>query len=183
MTRHLDLTVSGGETLNRGLRFHVSGPAVPLGDLVAGDWVWYRGDPWPIYAIGSTSPTAVRVRLGRGYFYEPDLTALADTLALRAQPGTFTTVAVDYRASGGVWTPMPFELAAGDTEVRLLPHDQTTRDFTSSLSSQGEAAAPTSFDWQATVQLIEVPGWRRIVEGALVVVPGQVAAPAPEPVA
>jgi len=184
MTRHVDLTVSGGETLNRGLRFHVAGPSVPLGDLVAGDWVWYRSEPWPVYAIGVSSATAVRIRLGRGLFWEPDVTALADTLALRATPATITEHEVDYRNNAGAWVELPHVLDEGDTVLRLLPHDEATRTFTQGLSSQAEAASggPVSFEWQATAQLAEVPGSRRIAEGALIVIPGQVAAPVPTPV-
>jgi hypothetical protein len=183
MTRHVDLAVSGGETLNRALRFHVAGPTVRLDALVAGDWIWYKAEPWPVYAVGSTSATAVRIRLGRGLFWEPDVTALADTLTLRATPATLDEVAVDYRNNAGAWAPLPYTIENGDT-IRLLPHDDTTRAFTSGLSSQAEAPSggPVSFEWQATATLVEVEGWRRIAEGALIVVPGQVAAPVPTPV-
>lgn len=183
MTRHHDLFVSGGETLDHGLRYYTAGGIVRLDQVAVGEWVFYRGEPWPVFAVAATSPTAIRVRLGRGQFWEPDVTAAADTSVIRAGAATFVTVAVDYRTNAGVWTPMPYTLAAADTEVRLLPHTDETRLFTSALSSGAEAGhgTPTSYEWQATATITARAGWTRLAEGALAVIPGQVAAPVPTP--
>lgn len=176
--RHYDLTASAGETLNAGVRFHTVGAEVLLDALTVGEWVYYKGQPWPTFAVTVRSSGAVRVRLGRGAFWEPDVEAAADSVAYLAPPATITAARVTYRRNDGTWGPLPFGLAASSTEIRVLPHDQASSDFTAELARVAETSGgPVSFEWQATATFAEVPGVRRLAEGALMIVPALDAVP------
>lgn len=175
--RHLDLTVGAGETLNYGVRFHTVGTPVRIDTLTAGAWVYFRGDPWPVHAVDTLASGSVRIRLGRGQFWEPDVAAAPDTLAVPAVPATITAAQVVYRRNDGTWGGLPFGLAASGTELRILPHDTASSSFTAALAASGEAGGPNSYEWQATATFAEVPGVRRLAEGALMVIPATVAGP------
>lgn len=179
--RHFDLTASAGETLNAGVRFHAVGDGVRLDALQAGEWVYYKGEPWPVFAVTVQPSGAVRVRLGRGSFWEPDREAAPDALAYLAPPATITAARVTYRRNDGTWGGLPFGLAASSTEIRVLPHDEASSGFTQELARIAETqGGPMSFEWQATATFVEVPGVRRLAEGALLIVPATVeVAPVP----
>lgn len=174
--RHVDLTIAAGETPNLGLRFHHVGATLPLSAVTAGGWVFYQDDPWPVYSVEAASATAVRVRLGRGQFWEPDVVARGDTLALEATPEPIAEAFVNYRTNAGTWQPVPFGLAAADTELRVLPPDAASVAFTTALAAAAEVGGPTSYEWEASARLASGGQWVRLAEGALMFVPSIVRA-------
>lgn len=182
MTRHLDLTAGAGETLDVGVRFYVPAAPVLLATVVPGSFVFFRGDPWPVHSVEVLASGSVRVRLGRGQFFEPDIASAPDALAVPAVPATFDQASVVYRRNDGTWGGLPFGLAASSTELRVLPHDAASSSFTAALAAEAEAnGGPVSFDWQATATFTDAPGVRRLVEGALAIIPALPAGP-PAPV-
>jgi hypothetical protein len=183
MTRHLDLTAGAGETLDVGVRFHLAGPSWSIDQAQPGDWLFFRGEPWPVHAVDVLASGSVRLRLGRGQFWEPDVAAAPDTLAVSALPATVSTARVVYRRNDGTWGGLPFGLAAAGTEIRVLPHDETSSAFTAALAAQAETVGgSTSYEWQVSATFVEVPGLRRLAEGALAIVPSTDAvAPLPVP--
>ena len=174
--RHVDLAIAAGETPNLGLRYHRVGATLELADVVAGAWVFSLDDPWPVHSVEPHGTSAVRVRLGRGQFWEPDVIARGDTLALEATPEPIAEAFVNYRTNAGQWAPVPFGLAAGATELRVLPPDAASATFTATLAADAEAGGPTSYEWEASARFASGGQWVRLAEGALMFVPSIVRA-------
>jgi hypothetical protein len=174
--RHVDLAIAAGETPNLGLRYHRAGATLALSAVTAGSWVFYQDDPWPVFSVAPEGATAVRVRLGRGLFWEPDVVARGDTLALEATPEPIAEAFVNYRTNVGTWAPVPFGLTASDTELRVLPPDAASSAFTAQLAGAAEVGGPTSYEWEASARFASGGQWVRLAEGALMFVPSIVRA-------
>lgn len=173
--RHVDVMMAAGETPNVGIRWHRVGATWLLGDVVAGAWVFYQDDPWPVHAVDVEPDGAVRLRLGRGQYWEPDVRARADTAALEATPATLAGAEVLYRSADGTWQPVPFGLAAADTELRVLPPDAASAAFTQALAEAADVGGPVSYEWEAAARVAGAGGPRvRLAEGALLFVPSTV---------
>jgi hypothetical protein len=170
--RHVDLMLAAGETPNLGIRYHQAGATWLLGDVVPGDWLFYQDDPWPVHSATVEPDGAVRLRLGRGQYWEPDVRARPDTTALEATPAVLVDAEVVYRSADGTWQPVPFGLAAGDTELRVLPPDAASAAFTTALAAAAEVGGPVSHEWEAAATI----GGRRVrlAEGAFMFVPSTV---------
>ena len=100
-----------------------------------------------------------------------------------APPATISTARVLYRRNDGTWGGLPYGLAASNTEIRVLPHDEASSAFTAALGAEAEAVGGAmSYEWQASATFVEVPGVRRLAEGALAIVPStDEVAPLPVP--
>jgi hypothetical protein len=174
--RHVDMLLAAGETPNLGVRYHRVGATLELGAVTAGQWVFYQDDAWPVHAVEVVAAGTVRVRLGRGQFWEPDVIARSDTLALEAAPEPIADAFVNYRTNGGTWAPVPFGLAANATELRVLPPDAASATFTTELAAAAEVGGPASYEWEASARFASGGQWVRLAEGALMFVPSIVRA-------
>lgn len=188
----LDLFVPSGTTIAVEVQYETQGTSATPETLVAGDRVLYKGAPWTVYSCAPASPTRWRLRLGSGFWWEPDLLLAPDELVPRAVARTWLTSEVWYRDPYGQRQPIPTELSADALTLVLVPHTdeahQWSRDLGHVIDGTTPAPAPPvgvaeqtwrmAFDYDINGTFVDLPGTYQVVQGTLIVQPS-VAEPGP----
>jgi hypothetical protein len=79
-------SVATGADALFSIRFHTAGGYAAAADLEPGtDFVIYTERVWPVYSVTAVSGAKVRLRLGNGTAWDPDLTVDADALVPLAE--------------------------------------------------------------------------------------------------
>lgn len=134
---HHDLVVEAGATLGAAVRYYRPGARLTVAELVAGEFIYYLDQPWPVYAL-EPAGQAVRVRLGRGLWWEPDLRLRPDLETVAAEPQPFEDVVARYRDQYGVRQELPTELAADALTLFLVPHTDEAAAWSAELGQLAE---------------------------------------------
>lgn len=187
---HHDLVVEAGATLGLAVRYHRPGARLRVDELTVGSFVYYLDTPWPVYAL-EPAGSALRVRLGRGLWWEPDLRLRPELETLEAAPQTFGDVVASYRDQYGQRQELPHEVAADGLTLYLVPHTAEAAGWSAELGQLAEldeADVPgppiadpphqwvdqrprTTYDYDVSATFTELAGAHlRIVEGTLAVI-------------
>jgi hypothetical protein len=185
---HHDLIVETGATLDTAVRFHQPDAPVAAGDLAAGDWVYYDGTPWPVYAVRPRPATLqVDVALGTGLWWQPVLTLDVDAMITSAVPQRWDAVACKYLDVYGQRQDVPTSIDTDGVTLRLLPATQASIDWSLALQAQIEADTDkltpppvdsgyvtqrprTTFAYDLVATFDGVAGSRRILQGTLTLI-------------
>lgn len=132
-TPHHDLVVASGTTLGTAVRYHRPGARVRADALVAGAWVYYCGAPWLVHSA-TPEGANVRLRLGLGLWWEPELLVRADMETVSADPYPWATVTATYLDQYGRAAEVPTELSGDALTLTLVPHTDEAAQWSLELA-------------------------------------------------
>lgn len=90
------------------IRFHIAGGYKAAADLVPGvDFIIYTERVWPVYSVTAVSGGKVRLRLGNGTAFDPDVTVVATDLVPLAEAATWEASEMQVMMPASCYWPAP----------------------------------------------------------------------------
>ena len=195
-TPRYDLVVASGTTLGVAVRYHQPGARVAAGALVAGAWVYYCGAPWPVFSAEPVGAN-VRLRLGLGLWWEPELVVRVDAETVRADPQAWATHTAAYHDEYGRAAEVPAEVSGDRLTLTLVPHTDDAAQWSSDLAERivtdvgklppspdpevyAQQRPRLTYSWSLVGTFDDLTAPRSVLQGTLVVTPTATAlAPTP----
>lgn len=198
-TPHHDLVVASGTTLGTAVRYHRPGARVRADALVAGAWVYYCGAPWLVHSA-AVEGANVRLRLGLGLWWEPELLVRGDMETVSADPYPWATVTAAYHDEYGRALEVPTELSADALTLTLVPHTDEAAQWSLELAERivadldhlDPSPDPTryvqqrprlTYSWSLVGTFTGLTAPRSVLQGTLVVTPTATSLLQPTPLA
>ena len=103
--------------------------------LTAGAWVYYCGAPWPVHSAAPEGAN-VRLRLGLGLWWEPELLVRGDMETVSADPYPWDTVTAAYHDEYGRAAEVPTELSGDALTLTLVPHTDEAAQWSAELAER-----------------------------------------------
>lgn len=90
------------------IRFHIAGGYKPAAELVPGvDFIIYTERVWPVYSVTAVSSGKVRLRLGNGTAFDPDVTVGAADLVPLAEAAMWEASEMQVMMPASCYWPPP----------------------------------------------------------------------------